>query len=182
MVFLLAKKSKMTQIWKDGKIVAVTSILASPNKVSFVRTKDKDGYNALQLQLGRTKKEFRVNGAPELEVGAEVNVSVFKEGDLVKVSGTMKGRGYQGGVKRHGFHGGPKTHGQKNRFRAPGSIGSTAPQRVLPGRRMAGHMGDTRITVKNLLVVGVDADKNMLLLRGAVPGAINGVLEIVKAR
>ena len=98
----------------------------------------------------------------------------------MKVAGITKGRGFQGTVKRHGFHGGPKTHGQKNRFRAPGSIGSTAPQRVVPGRRMAGHMGTDRVTVRNLKVVAVDAEKNLLMLRGAVPGFRTGILEIMK--
>lgn len=179
-MFILGKKSKMTQIWNDGKIVPVTQIIATPNKVALVRTKENDGYAAVQLQLGRTKKEFKGEDASSLEKGAEIGVSVFKEGDIVKVSGTMKGRGYQGAMKRHGFHGGPATHGQKNRQRAVGSIGATAPQRVTPGHRMAGHMGDTRITVKNLTIVGVDAEKNTILIRGAVPGAIGGVLEIVK--
>jgi large subunit ribosomal protein L3 len=180
MAFLLGKKSKMTQIWKDGKIIPVTQVIATPNKVVLVRTKENDGYEAVQLQLGRTRKEFKGAEASSLEKGAEIGVSVFKEGDMVKVSGTMKGRGYQGAVKRHGFHGGPATHGQKNRLRAVGSIGATAPQRVTPGHRMAGHMGDVRITVKNLKVVGIDEEKNVILIRGAAPGAIGGILEIVK--
>lgn len=169
----------MTQIWKDGKIIPVTRVLAAPNKVSLVRTVEKDGYQAVQVQLGRTKKEFRTNDS-SLEKGSEISVSGFKEGDIVKVSGIMKGRGYQGPVKRHGFAGGPQTHGQKNRLRAVGSIGSTAPQRVTPGHRMAGHMGMTRVSTRNLKVVGVDAEKNELLIKGAVPGAINGILEIIK--
>jgi large subunit ribosomal protein L3 len=107
-------------------------------------------------------------------------VSVFAEGDSVRVSGTTKGRGFQGVVKRHGFSGGPKTHGQKNRFRAGGSIGSTAPQRVTPGRRMAGHMGNERVTLKNLKVVGVDKENGLMFLKGAVPGARGGLLEIQK--
>ncbi|MBI2033558.1 MAG: 50S ribosomal protein L3 [Candidatus Liptonbacteria bacterium] len=110
------------------------------------------------------------------------DVSVFKEGELVKVSGISKGKGFQGTVKRHGFHGGPKTHGQKNRFRAPGSIGSTAPQRVFPGRKMAGHMGSVRVTVKNLEIVKVDKEKNILMVRGAVPGARGGLVQIQSAK
>jgi len=102
----------------------------------------------------------------------------FKEGDLVKVRGQVKGRGFQGGVKRHGFHGGPKTHGQKNRHRAPGSIGSTAPQRVVPGRRMAGHMGTNMVTIKNLKVTAVNTEESTVMLRGAVPGARGGKVEI----
>ncbi len=185
MSFILGKKMNMTQIWKDGKVVPVTVIRAEPNKVSFVRTKDKDGYEAVQIALGRNKKEFRNRPASPIEVskfsvGDEVTVEVFKEGDTVRVSGLNKGRGFQGVVKRHNFAGGPKTHGQKNRHRAPGSIGSTAFQRVVPGRRMAGHMGTERVTIKNLVVAGVDKEKNILMLRGAVPGNKGGLIEISK--
>ncbi len=112
----------------------------------------------------------------------KVDISVFSEGELVKVSGISKGKGFQGTVKRHGFHGGPKTHGQKNRHRAPGSIGSTAPQRVFPGRKMAGHMGSVRVTVKNLEIVKVDKEKNLLMVRGAVPGANGGLVQIRSAK
>lgn len=169
----------MSQIWKGDKVVPITVVKAEPNKVSLVRTKDQDKYEAVQLQSGMTRREFRVNGT-ELKVGDEVNVSVFKEGDKVKVSGVTKGRGFQGVVKRHNFGGGPKTHGQKNRHRAPGSIGSTAFQRVVPGRRMAGHMGVDRVSIKNLEVVGVDVEKNEIYLKGAVPGNRRGLLEIRK--
>jgi large subunit ribosomal protein L3 len=174
---LLGKKGKMTQVWKDGKIVPVTLVNASPNTVSLVRTKDRDGYEAIQVNLGRTKKEFKGETA---DMGAELTVAVFSEGDKVRVSGTMKGRGFQGPVKRHGFHGGPQTHGQKNRLRAPGSIGSTAPQRVWKGRRMAGHMGVTRVTVRNLRVIAVDAEKNILMIKGALPGNTGSIVEIQK--
>lgn len=198
MAFILGKKLKMTQVWKENIVVPVTIIKAEPNTVSIVRTKEKDSYEAVQLQLGKkTKREFRTGSAgstistslgqassPQASTafkkGDRVDVTIFKEGDTVHVSGTTKGRGFQGVVKRHGFHGGPKTHGQKNRHRAPGSIGSTAPQRVVPGRRMAGHMGMERITVKNLVVVGVDKEQNLLLVRGAVPGSRGGLLEIRK--
>ena len=111
----------------------------------------------------------------------KIDISVFREGELVKVSGISKGKGFQGTVKRHGFHGGPKTHGQKNRHRAPGSIGSTAPQRVFPGRKMAGHMGSVRVTVKNLEIVKVDKENNLLMVRGAVPGANGGLVQIRSA-
>ena len=111
----------------------------------------------------------------------KVDISVFREGELVRVSGISKGKGFQGTVKRHGFHGGPKTHGQKNRHRAPGSIGSTAPQRVFPGRKMAGHMGSVRVTVKNLEIVKVDKENNLLMVRGAVPGANGGLVQIRSA-
>ncbi|HTY39922.1 MAG TPA: 50S ribosomal protein L3 [Candidatus Paceibacterota bacterium] len=178
-MFILGKKVKMTQVWKDKRVLPVTIIEARPNTVTLVRNEKRDGYDAVQLSLGRTKRETRKHPL-DMKVGDTVKVSIFAEGDVVSVSGLNKGRGFQGGVKRHGFHGGPKTHGQKNRFRAPGSIGSTAPQRVLPGRRMAGHMGQERVTVRNLKIVGVDAEKDLLMIRGAVPGARGTVLEITK--
>jgi large subunit ribosomal protein L3 len=185
MSFILGKKGQMTQIWKEGKVVPVTVILAAPNKVSQVKTNGVDGYEAVQVSMGKKKVEFRNRKAYPVEMekfpmDAEVTVANFKEGDKVRVSGTMKGRGFQGVVKRHNFGGGPKTHGQKNRHRAPGSIGSTAFQRVVPGRRMAGHMGDYRVTIKNLVIAQIDTEKNLLYLRGAVPGAKGGVIEIRK--
>ncbi len=175
----------MTQIWKDGKVVPVTVISATPNKVTIARTKERDGYEAVQVALGKAKCEFRNQewhpiDMTKFKVGDEVTVESFAAGEKVRVSGVMKGRGFQGTVKRHGFGGGPKTHGQKNRFRAPGSIGSTAFQRVVPGRRMAGHMGSVRVTIKNLVVADIDKEKNLIFLRGAVPGARGGLLEIRK--
>ena len=180
MSFILGKKLKMTQIWKDGKVLPVTVVDAKPNAVSLVRTKEKDGYQAVQLLAGkRTKREFRTDEV--METGKSVDVSVFAEGDKVRVSGIMKGRGFAGVVKRHGFAGvGMATHGQKNRQRHPGSIGSTAFQRVVKGRRMAGRMGGTRVTIKNLEVAQVDKENNLIYLKGAVPGARGGVLEIRK--
>ena len=185
MSFILGTKLKMTQIWKDGKVLPVTVVHAERNKVSALFTKEKNGYEAVQVSLGKTKKEFRNRPANRVDiskfkVGDVATVASFKEGDKVRVSGYMKGRGFAGVVKRHNFGGGPKTHGQKNRHRAPGSIGSTAFQRVVPGRRMAGHMGTTRVTIKNLLVAEVDAKKNLIFLRGSVPGARGGMLEIRK--
>ena len=185
MSFILGKKLKMTQIWKDGKVVPVTVVHAEPNKVSLLRTTERDGYEAVQVASGRAHKEFRNRRANPVDMtkfaaGAKVTVENFKEGDKVRVSGWMKGRGFAGVVKRYNFAGGPKTHGQKNRHRAPGSIGSTAFQRVVPGRRMAGHMGTTRVTIKNLVVADIDAKKNLIFLRGAVPGARGGLLEIRK--
>jgi large subunit ribosomal protein L3 len=175
----------MTQIWKDGKVVPVTVVHAEPNKVSILRSEERDGYEAVQVALGKKKREFRNRKASPVDMSqfvldADVTVDMFKEGEKVRVSGLTKGRGFQGVVKRHGFHGGPKTHGQKNRHRAPGSIGSTAFQRVVPGRRMAGHMGVERVTIKNLVVAAIDKDKNLLYLRGAVPGVKGGLLEISK--
>lgn len=177
MKFILGKKLKMDQIWKDGKVIPVTLIKAEPNKVSAIRTREKHAYNAVQLSMGKTKKEFRSDAAG-YSIGDTVAISIFKEGDKVDVSGTMKGRGFAGVVKRYNFGGGPKTHGQKNRHRAPGSIGSTAPQRVVPGRRMAGHMGMTRTTVKKLTVAAVDEAGNILMIKGAVPGAPGSLVEV----
>ena len=185
MSFILGKKLKMTQIWKDGKVVPVTVVSAAPNTVSGMRTKDKHGYEAVQVASQKAKKEFRSNEWSKIDLskfkeGDAVTVESFTEGEKVRVTGVTKGRGFQGVVKRHGFHGGPKTHGQKNRHRAPGSIGSTAFQRVVPGRRMAGHMGIDRVTIKNLIVAQIDKENNLIFLRGAVPGARGGMLEIRK--
>ena len=183
MSFILGKKASMTQLWKDGKVVPVTAVSAVPNKVTLIRNKERDGYEAVQISLGRTRREFRNLTAHPVDVskfaaGDEVTVASFQEGDKVRVSGLSKGRGFQGVVKRHGFGGGPKTHGQKNRWRAPGSIGSTAFQRVVKGRRMAGRMGMERTTVKNLQVAGIDPEKNVIYLRGAVPGMKGTIIEI----
>lgn len=125
-------------------------------------------------------KDFRAVGVTPILLNTAEDVNVFKTGDLIKISGISKGHGFQGVVKRHGFHGGPKTHGQKNRHRAPGSIGNTTPQRVLPGRRMAGHMGVERVTIKNLKIIDINPDKKTLLLKGAVPGNDGGKVEIYK--
>jgi large subunit ribosomal protein L3 len=179
---MLVRKSHMTQVWKGEAIVPVTVLKAASNIVSQVKTKERDTYSALQLSLGRIRREFKgkKGEAQSLKVGDTVSVSMFKEGDEVSVSGLTKGRGFAGVVKRHGFAGGPKTHGQKNRHRAPGSIGATAPQRVTPGRRMAGRMGQERVTIQNLKVVAVDAQNSLLMIRGAVPGARGTVLEVRK--
>jgi len=196
MAFILGKKLKMSQIWKDEKVIPVTLIIAGPIVITQIRTKEKDGYEAAQVGFGAKKKlnkpmkghlkhfgnfrhlkEFKVESS-ELKVGDRLDVSQFSEGDKVKVSGLNKGKGFQGVVKRHGFHGGPKTHGQKNRWRAAGSIGATAPQRVMPNRKMAGRMGQERKTIKNLKIVGIDKEKNILAIEGAVPGRRNTLLEI----
>jgi len=186
MTFIIGRKLKMTQLWKDSKVIPVTVVKAVPNTVTLLRTKERDGYEAVQLGDGKTCREARIGSTDtflkELKVGDTITVGNFKEGDLVQISGTSKGKGFQGVVKRHGFRGGPKTHGQKNRLRAPGSIGSTAPQRVLPGRRMPGRMGGDRVTIKNLEVVSVDEKENLLYLRGAVPGVRGGLLEIKKLK
>lgn len=180
MALLLVKKLKMSQIWKDKKVIPVTVLRAEPNAIGLVRTKEKSGYDGVQIALGKHRREEKLNADAKLKTGDAVAVSIFKEGDIVRASGTSKGRGFQGVVKRHGFAGGPKTHGQKNRYRAPGSIGSTAFQRVVPGRRMAGRMGNVRVTIKNLEIVRVDAEHNLLYVKGAVPGATGGVIEVRK--
>lgn len=187
----------MSQIWKDDKIIPVTIVKAGPITVTQLRSREKDKYEAVQVgfdaskkrlskpeaghlkELGKFRylKEFRVLN-PEIKVGDVLDVSQFSEGQKVKVSGLNKGRGFQGVVKRHGFHGGPKSHGQKDRLRAPGSIGATAPQRVLKGKKMAGRMGQERISIKNLEIAGVDKENNLLLLKGAVPGGKGTLLEI----
>lgn len=201
-MFILGKKLKMTQVWKEEKIYPATVVEAGPSVVTQIKTMEKDGYRAIQLGFDPTKKrmtkalaghlkktgkekmnvrhmrEFRMRDDAERTLGDLITVSIFKEGDMVKVTGMSKGRGFQGVVKRHGFGGGPKTHGQKNRHRAPGSIGATAPQRVLPGLRMAGRMGNDRITIKNLEVLAIDADKNLMFLKGALPGNRGALVKV----
>jgi len=135
---------------------------------------------ATKLKMTRIWKEEEAIPVSPLKLKEAEKVEEFKEGDLVKITGVIKGRGFQGVVKRYSFAGGPKTHGQKNRYRAPGSIGSTAPQRVLPGRKMAGRMGGNNKTVRNLEVVSVNKNQAILMVRGSVPGNINGKLVIVK--
>jgi large subunit ribosomal protein L3 len=198
---LIGKKLGMTQVFaKGGELVPVTVILAGPCTVMQKRTLETDGYSAVQLGFGETKaqrlskaerehrkkaskmssvlREFR-DGA-DLEMGAEVKVAdLFKEGDLVDVTGVSKGRGFQGVIKRHGFSGFPATHGTHEYFRHGGSIGNrTHPGRVFKNKRMAGHMGSERVTAQNLAVVAVRAEDNVLLVRGAVPGGKNGLLFI----
>lgn len=184
-----------------GRRVGVTMIEITPNWITQVKTQDgKDGYNAVQLgfsekkstkkpQLGIAKKAginksiryFKeIKTEEDLKPGQEIELSqVFSIGDAVKVTGISKGKGFQGGVRRHGFAGGPKTHGQSDRHRAPGSIGqTTTPGRVYKGKRMAGHMGMETVTVRNLEVVGIDKTRNLLLVKGAVPGATGSLLTV----
>jgi large subunit ribosomal protein L3 len=200
---IIGKKIGMTQVFPDdGRLTAITAIEAGPCVVTQVKTVTKEGYNAVQLgfglikkpnkpekghlkklELGRYLREFRVSDTASIEVGQKVDASLFKPGDMVDIIGISKGRGFAGVVKRHHFAGGPKTHGQSDRHRAPGSVGAnTSPGRVLKGLRMAGHMGDARVTVCHLKVVQTDAQRNLLLVRGAVPGGRNGLLLIKKSR
>lgn len=203
---ILGKKIGMTSVYtEDGTRVPVTAIEAGPCKVYAVRTKDNDGYEAVQLGFGAKKekhvnkpdmgnfkkagldparvlREFKNFNGSELKVGDEVKVDVFTVGEKVSVTGTSKGKGFQGVVKRHGFSGvGGRTHGQHNRERAPGSVGqSSYPSRIFKGIRMAGRTGNERVTTKNLRVVKILPEKNLILIKGSTPGAINSYVEINK--
>ena len=203
---LIGKKIGMTQIFDDiGVAIPVTLIEAGPCYVTQVRTVERDQYSAVQLgfsetkpkrltggQLGHLKRndtpplrflrEFRAKEA-DINEGDQITVDVFSVGDYVDIIGTSKGKGFAGVVKRYGFAGGPKTHGQSDRQRAPGSIGATSgTARVFPGKRMPGHMGNKRVTAQNLKVVMVDAERNLLGIRGSVPGSKGGLVVIKEAR
>ena len=199
---IIGRKLGMTQIYRDsGEAEAVTAVEAGPCTVIQVKTAAKEGYNAVQLGFGEAKRlkspqrghlkelgqfrylrEFRVDDAEAVEVGDRVDVSLFKEGDLVDVTGVSKGKGFAGVVKRHHFAGGPKTHGQSDRHRHAGSIGATtSPGRVFKGMRMAGRMGGERVTVRHLEVFKADPERNLLLVKGALPGSKNGLLLIRKS-
>jgi large subunit ribosomal protein L3 len=198
---MIGRKIGMTQLFRDGGEVAVTAIEAGPCFVTQVKTEAKDGYNAVQLGFGEAKRlnspqkghlkgagqfrylrEVAVEDVESVQLGQKVDVAMFKSGDVVYVTGISKGKGFAGAVKRHHFAGGPKTHGQSDRHRAPGSIGATTdPGRVWKGTRMAGHMGDARVTVRNLRVVDVDLSRHLLMVEGAVPGYNKGLLLIKKA-
>ncbi|MBM4446411.1 MAG: 50S ribosomal protein L3 [Chloroflexi bacterium] len=197
----IGRKIGMTQLFQDDGEVVVTAIEVGPCFVTQVKTEANDGYNAVQLGFGEAKRlnspqkghlkeigqfkhlrEFSVEDVNSVQVGQKVDVDMFKPGDLLDVTGISKGKGFAGVVKRHHFAGGPKTHGQSDRHRAPGSIGATtSPGRVLKGTRMAGHMGDRRVTERNLKVLDVDLARHLLLVRGAVPGSKKGLLLIKKA-
>ena len=198
---ILGRKIGMTQVWDENdNIVPVTVILAGPCTVSQVKTKATDGYEAVQIGFGDIKakkvnqpmaghfakagvepmrylREVRVEDASEYKPGDQVTVADFAEVKAVDVIGTSKGKGFQGTIKRWNFHRGPMTHGSRNQ-RKPGSIGQCAyPARVRKGLHMAGHMGDERVTVKNLKLVRVDTDQNLLLVKGAVPGGKNALVQ-----
>ena len=199
---IIGRKLGMTQVFSDdGKAKAVTAIEAGPCTVTQVKTVAKEGYNAAQLGFGEVKRlksplrghlkglgqfkylqEIRVADTEATKVGDRIDVSLFKPEDIVDVTGISKGKGFAGVVKRYHFAGGPKTHGQSDRHRAPGSIGAgTSPGRVFKGMRMAGHMGNSRVTVCHLEVFEADPTRNLLLVKGAVPGARNGLLLIRKS-
>lgn len=202
---IMGKKLGMTQLFKeDGTVVPVTVVEAGPCVVTQKKTVETDGYNAVQLGYGdireklvtkpvaghikkagaplkRTLREYRVEDANAFELGQEFKVDVFSEGDIVDIQGTSKGKGFQGTIARHGFARGPMTHGSHNK-RKPGSIGACAdPGKVIKGKKMPGHGGAKTSTIQNVQVVGVDVDKNVLLVKGAVPGAKGGFVSITKA-
>lgn len=171
----------MTTVYSEERALNVTMVECG-SSVSLIKKEDKDGYAAVQLEMEKTrrkkfKKEFRLE-ASELKQGDNIDTSIFEIGEKVKVSGISKAKGFQGGVKRHGFKGSPKTHGHKHDLRAPGSIGSGFPEHVVKGKRMAGRMGGERVTVSGIKVVFIDKEKNVIGLRGAVPGIPGGIVEI----
>jgi large subunit ribosomal protein L3 len=206
---ILGRKVGMTQIFTEtGTAAGVTVVQAGPCVVTQVRTPEKEGYRAVQLgyeeltgrlerkltepekghlrknklPLMRVLREVETDGDGEPKVGDRIDVTMFAVGEMVDVIGTSKGKGFAGVVKRYHFRGGPKTHGQSDRHRRPGSIGSgTTPGRVYKGLRMAGRMGNERVTVQNLRVMQVDPERNLLVLRGAVPGPANGLITVRKA-
>lgn len=206
MKFILGKKIEMTQIWRDEVVVPVTKIQAGPCIVVQVKTKERDGYEAVQVGFGEKKKknikkpqaghmkslgnfaylrEFRLDKTkdeqkPSLKRGDVITVDTFLEGDKIKVTSISKGRGFQGVVKRHKFAGAPASHGTKDQLRMPGSIGATGPAHVFKGTRMPGRMGGDQVTVSNLEVVKIDVKNNILYIKGAVPGA-RGSLVLIKA-
>ena len=197
---LLGTKIGMTQIIsEDGRAIPVTLIQAGPVTVTQVKSVESDGYNAVQVAYGEGKnlskavvghtspakvtpkhiREFRVEELPEgLSVGSTIDVTTFNLGDIVDATGTSKGKGFAGTVKRHNFNTSKSTHGGNGNVRKPGSIGSMYPQKVFKGKRMAGHMGHDRVTVKNLVVAYVDQKNNLIGLRGAVPGPKKGLIII----
>ena len=203
---IIGKKIGMTRIFsQEGRAIPVTVIQAGPCVVVQVKTQEKEGYDAVQIGFEEKRKklvslpllghfekakvepkrvlrEVRTEQVDKFKVGQEIKVDIFSAGEKVKVTGTSKGLGFQGGVRRHGFHGGSKTHGQSDRLRAPGSIGSSSyPSRVFKGQKMAGRMGGEKVTTKNLEVVQVDSERNLLLVKGAVPGKMNSYLTVRKA-
>ena len=173
----------MTTIYSDAKeALNVTLVECPANKVTLIRSKEQDSYEAVQLEISKTnnkkkKKEFRTSDANS-KLGDEVNIEAFSVGEIVSVSGISKAKGFQGVVKRHGFKGAPKSHGHKHDLRAPGSIGSGFPEHVIKGKRMAGRMGGVRATSKNVEVAYLDKEKKLIGLKGPVPGIPGSIVEI----
>lgn len=203
---IIGKKLGMTSVFvEDGTSTVCTLIEVGPCYITQIKTKENDGYNAVQVGYGERREKninksvlgkFKKNNLPSLrflkelrdfdgieniQVGQTIPADIFKVGESVKVSGITKGKGFQGVVKRHGFSGGSATHGQSDRQRAPGSIGASSyPSRVFKGQKMAGRDGADKVTVRNLKIVKVIPESNLLLIKGAVPGAISGIVEIYK--
>ncbi len=200
---IIGKKIGTTQVFReDGRTDAVTVVQAGPCMVTQIKRPETDGYVGVQLgfdevdKLSKPKaghlrdveknfrilREFGVDDIGDVEIGQVIDVNLFAAGELVDATARAKGRGFQGGVKRHNFRGGPKTHGQSDRHRAPGSIGAgSTPGKVIKGLKMAGHMGDNRVTVRKLEVVETDADRNLLFIKGAVPGSRNSLVMIKRS-
>jgi len=181
MKFVLAKKVNMTQIFgEDGTVQAATVLNVTPAKISQIKTKEKDGYSAVQVDNTKVRKEFRTEDASPYNKNDEIKLDTFAVGDEVTISGISKGKGFQGVVKRHGFHGGPRSHGQKHSEREPGSIGGggRGGGKVIKGMRMGGRMGADRVTVKNLKVLVINKDTNEMLVSGAVPGRRGTLVEV----
>ena len=207
MKFILGTKLDMTQVWKGEESIAVTRVQADSCIITQVKDEKKDGYKAVQVGCGKKKekniakpqkghlkkcrmtndecrinfrylKEFRVEEIDNLNIGDMIDVNTFEAGDKIKVTGVSKGKGFQGVVKRHGFHGQDASHGTKDQLRMPGSAGATGPARVFKGQKMPGRMGGDQVTLSNLKVIEVDTENNILLIKGAVPGARNGLVLI----
>ncbi len=204
---LIGQKIGMTSVYNEhGDLVPVSVIKAGPCKIVSIRTKEKDGYFALQLGFGEKKekrvskpvlgqlkknnltpvkvlKEFKFPSEQEFKVGDEIDVKIFSEGEKIKVRGRSKGKGFQGVMRRHGFGGvGGTTHGQSDRLRAPGSIGASSyPSRVFKGQRMAGRLGYENVTISKLKIFKIIPEQNLILIKGAVPGAINSIVELLKS-
>lgn len=195
---LITRKLGMISVLKeDGAAIAVTLLSSQPNVITQLKTKDSDGYSAVQLGFESKKKtgkaqaghykaakiipkisrEFRVSGEQldELKVGGQLGADIFEIGDSVRVTGISKGKGFAGTIKRHRFHRGPKTHGGQS-YRRPGSIGSMYPQRIFPGKKMAGHMGHNKTTTKNLRIALIDTENSVIGVEGAVPGPKKGLV------
>jgi len=196
--FIIGEKEGMTTFFNGDEAIPATIIKAGPCVVTNLKLKEKDGYSAVQIGYGEKKKvkkpilgqvhnlgkfkvikEFRIPEDPkDLKIGDKISVEIFNVGDKIDVTGISKGKGFQGVVKRWGFTDGPKTHGQTTKMRHPGSIGATTPQRVIKGHKMAGRMGSKRVVVRNLEILDIDKENNLILVKGSIPGNRKSIVEI----